>query len=140
MTLRVQILKCKQLQTAYTTSVSAFLTAIRVRILLVIKATPIRVEQQSGTDVWYVPPDPEQREAAMASPEALGGFLSERLWMERILDQTYTNLNKLSDWGYPFPVDDQGRPHRRSPRWSVSDRTRGSKGDSSLEIFTRIRV
>lgn len=32
----------------------------------------------SGTCVWYVPPDPEQREAAMASREALGGFVSER--------------------------------------------------------------
>lgn len=68
----------------------------------------------SGTGVWYVPPDPQQREEAMASREALGGFLSERSWMERVLDQTYTNLNKLSDWGYPFPVDDEGRPHRRS--------------------------
>ncbi|MCC5635344.1 FAD-binding protein [Nostoc sp. CHAB 5844] len=68
----------------------------------------------SGTGVWYVPPDPQQREAAMASREALGGYLSERPWMERVLDQTYTNLNKLSDWGYPFPVDDEGRPHRRS--------------------------
>jgi succinate dehydrogenase/fumarate reductase flavoprotein subunit len=68
----------------------------------------------SGTGVWYVPPDPQQREEAMASREALGGFLSERSWMERVLDQTYTNLNQLSDWGYPFPVDDQGRPHRRS--------------------------
>ena len=28
----------------------------------------------SGTGVWYVPPDPQQREAAMASREALGGF------------------------------------------------------------------
>ncbi|MEJ1934234.1 FAD-binding protein [Nostoc sp. NIES-2111] len=68
----------------------------------------------SGTGVWYVPPEPQKREAAMASREALGGFLSERRWMERVLDQTYTNLNQLGDWGYPFPVDDNGRPHRRS--------------------------
>ncbi len=68
----------------------------------------------SGTGVWYVPPDPVQREAAMNSREALGGFLSERPWMERVLDQTYTNLNRLSDWGFPFPVDEEGRPFRRS--------------------------
>ncbi|MEH2260164.1 FAD-binding protein [Nostoc sp.] len=32
----------------------------------------------SGTGVWYVPPDPEQREAGMASREVLGGLLRER--------------------------------------------------------------
>ncbi|BAY49561.1 glucose-inhibited division protein A [Scytonema sp. HK-05] len=68
----------------------------------------------SGTGVWYVPPDPVQREAAMASREALGGFLSNRRWMTRVLDQTYTNLNMLGDWGFPFPVDEEGRPYRRS--------------------------
>ncbi|MBR8839431.1 MAG: hypothetical protein DSM106950_36870 [Stigonema ocellatum SAG 48.90 = DSM 106950] len=32
----------------------------------------------SGNGVWYIPPDPEQREAAMASREAMGGFLCDR--------------------------------------------------------------
>jgi succinate dehydrogenase/fumarate reductase flavoprotein subunit len=68
----------------------------------------------SGTGVWYVPPDPQKREAAMASREALGGFLSERPWMERVLDQTYTNLNQLGDWGYPFPLDEEGQPYKQS--------------------------
>ncbi len=68
----------------------------------------------AGTSVWYLPPDPQQREAAIASREPIGGFLSDRSWMARVLDQTYTNLNMLADWGYPFPVDDQGRPYRRS--------------------------
>ncbi|WP_341872169.1 hypothetical protein [Rhizobium mesoamericanum] len=27
----------------------------------------------AGTQIWYVPPDPEKREAAMASREAMGG-------------------------------------------------------------------
>jgi len=68
----------------------------------------------SGNGVWYVPPQPESREAAMASREALGGFLSSRDWIQRVLDQTYTNVNQLADWGYPFPVDEEGRPYRRS--------------------------
>ena len=68
----------------------------------------------SGNGVWYVPPTPESREAAMASREALGGFLSSRSWMTRVLDQTYANVNLLAEWGYPFPTDDQGKPYRRS--------------------------
>ncbi|MBD0387150.1 MAG: FAD-binding protein [Nostoc sp. C3-bin3] len=68
----------------------------------------------SGNGVWYVPPDPDSRETAMASREALGGFLSSRDWMQRVLDQTFANVNLLAEWGYPFPVDDEGRPYRRS--------------------------
>ncbi|NWF57858.1 MAG: FAD-binding protein [Fischerella sp.] len=68
----------------------------------------------AGTSVWYIPPDPQQREAAIASREPVGGFLCDRRWMARVLDRTYTNLNMLADWGYPFPVDDEGRPYRRS--------------------------
>ncbi|MDB9520837.1 FAD-binding protein [Dolichospermum circinale CS-1225] len=68
----------------------------------------------SGNGVWYVPPEPDSREAAMASREALGGFLSSRDWMQRVLDQTYANVNQLAEWGYPFPTDEEGRPYRRS--------------------------
>ncbi|MEH2459849.1 FAD-binding protein [Nostoc sp.] len=68
----------------------------------------------SGNGVWYVPPDPEARETAKASRESLGGFLSDRNWMDRVLDQTYENVNQLAEWGYPFPTDDEGKPYRRS--------------------------
>ncbi|MEH2308050.1 FAD-binding protein [Nostoc sp.] len=68
----------------------------------------------SGNGVWYVPPDPEARETAKASRESLGGFLSDRNWMDRVLDQTYANVNQLAEWGYPFPTDDEGKPYRRS--------------------------
>ena len=68
----------------------------------------------SGVGVWYVPPDPEQRAEARASREVLGGNLADRAWMDRVLDQTYENVGKLADWGYPFPVDDEGKPARRS--------------------------
>ncbi|MEH2397786.1 FAD-binding protein [Nostoc sp.] len=68
----------------------------------------------SGNGVWYVPPDPEARETAKASRESLGGFLSDRNWMDRVLNQTYVNVNQLAHWGYPFPTDDEGKPYRRS--------------------------
>jgi succinate dehydrogenase/fumarate reductase flavoprotein subunit len=68
----------------------------------------------AGVGVWYVPPDPEEREKARASREELGGFLSDRRWMDRVLDETYASVNALGDWGYPFPVDDRGEPVRRS--------------------------
>ena len=61
----------------------------------------------SGNGVWYVPPQEEAREAAIASRESLGGFLANRQWMNRVLDQTYasgdipflltTMVNQLGD-------------------------------------------
>jgi succinate dehydrogenase/fumarate reductase flavoprotein subunit len=68
----------------------------------------------SGSGVWYIQPDKEKREEAMNSREALGGYLSERKWMKRVLDRTYENMNQLEKWGYPFPVDENGVAHKRS--------------------------
>ncbi|MCX4095435.1 FAD-dependent oxidoreductase [Nocardia sp. alder85J] len=60
----------------------------------------------AGTGVWYVTPDPQARAAAKASREALGGYLADHRWMDRVLDQTYANMNRLATEGrYPFPVD-----------------------------------
>ncbi|MCE7010766.1 FAD-binding protein [Kibdelosporangium philippinense] len=67
----------------------------------------------AGTGVWYVPPTPEARERAMASREALGGYLADRRWMARVLDQTYDSVNQFaSATRYPFPVDSSGQPLR----------------------------
>jgi succinate dehydrogenase/fumarate reductase flavoprotein subunit len=68
----------------------------------------------SGTGVWYIPPDEEQREAARASREGLGGYLADRGWMNRVLDQTYENVDRLAAWSYPFPTNDAGEQQRRS--------------------------
>ena len=67
----------------------------------------------SGTGVWYVKPDEKLREEAKASRYALGGQLAEARWMDRVLDRTYANMNKLGVSGYPFPLDEQGNQHRR---------------------------
>jgi succinate dehydrogenase/fumarate reductase flavoprotein subunit len=67
-----------------------------------------------GNNVWYVPPDPQKRELAKRSREARGGYLSDRGWMDRVLDRAYANVNQLGEWGYPFPLDDDGIPQRGS--------------------------
>jgi succinate dehydrogenase/fumarate reductase flavoprotein subunit len=66
-----------------------------------------------GTGIWYVPPEPAAREKAMASREALGGYLADRRWMARVLDETYDRVNELAEVGrYPFPVGPDGTPLR----------------------------
>lgn len=86
-----------------------------VRVILVDKGYcgSSGATASGGTSVWYVA-NPDQRETAMASREALGGFLSDRDWMERVLDRTHANLYELGNWGYPFPSDQQGQPYYRS--------------------------
>jgi succinate dehydrogenase/fumarate reductase flavoprotein subunit len=67
----------------------------------------------AGTGVWYVEPDPDAREEAIQSREALGGWLVDRRWMHRVLDKTYEQMNRLAEWGYPFPVDQDGKQVRK---------------------------
>jgi len=63
----------------------------------------------SGTGLWHVPPDGQAREKAKASRYAMGGELAEHAWMDRVLAQTWDNVERLKAWGYPFPVDDEGQ-------------------------------
>lgn len=67
----------------------------------------------SGTGVWYVQPEQQLREEAKSSRIALGGHLAEDSWMNRVLDRTYANMNRLEEKGYPFPLDDDGKPYKR---------------------------
>jgi hypothetical protein len=34
----------------------------------------------------------------------MGGHLAEHAWMDRVLEQTWANVERLKDWGYPFPT------------------------------------
>ncbi|APD11260.1 pyridine nucleotide-disulfide oxidoreductase [Pandoraea vervacti] len=68
----------------------------------------------SGTAIWYVPDDGQTRERAKASRFEMGGQLAEHAWMDRVLDQTWDNVEQLAQWGYPFPVDEFGQSQRTS--------------------------
>jgi succinate dehydrogenase/fumarate reductase flavoprotein subunit len=70
----------------------------------------------AGTGVWYVPPDPQKRLAAMESREKLGGYLQDRRWMGRVLDRTYESVHLIEEFGHPFPRDDSGTPRRNNLR------------------------
>lgn len=68
----------------------------------------------AGTGVWFVPPDAAAREKAIAHREALGGYLHDRRWAHRVLDQTYENMIELGEQGgYPWPSAPDGRIVRR---------------------------
>lgn len=63
----------------------------------------------AGNNIWYVPPDPAARDEAMRNQAGLRGGLTDRRWMERVLDQTYAGVNELADtFRYPFPVAPDG--------------------------------
>ena len=71
----------------------------------------------AGTGVWYVPPVADPRESAMASREGMDGFLADRRWMQRVLDETWARVPELDEHGYPFPVDpESGLPIRRASK------------------------
>jgi succinate dehydrogenase/fumarate reductase flavoprotein subunit len=62
----------------------------------------------AGTGLWYVAPD--AREAAIAHREKVGAGLTDRSWMVRVLDETYSRMDELARvQRYPFPVDAEGR-------------------------------
>lgn len=67
----------------------------------------------AGTGVWYVPPEPAAREAAIASRESRGGYLADRRWSHRVLDETYERIGELAEVAkFPFPVGPDGRQLR----------------------------
>ncbi|MEK7945954.1 FAD-binding protein [Pigmentiphaga sp. YJ18] len=68
----------------------------------------------SGTGVWHVPRDAAAREKAKASRLEMGGFLAEHAWMDRVLEQTWNNIETLTEWGYPFPQDEHGQLRQTS--------------------------
>lgn len=58
------------------------------------------------------PDDPIQRDAMVNARMALAFGLADSRWGERILDQSYRNLDKLAQWGYKWPRIADGREKR----------------------------
>lgn len=67
-----------------------------------------------GNNLWYLPPDGPQREESIRRREGEAGHLTDRRWMERVVDLTWRQVGRLADWGYPFPTDRHGVVRRSS--------------------------
>ena len=67
----------------------------------------------SGTGVWVIPPEGKARLKAKAEREAMGGYLADHGWMDRVLDRTWRNTDLIAEWGYVYPQHD-GVESRRS--------------------------
>jgi succinate dehydrogenase/fumarate reductase flavoprotein subunit len=58
------------------------------------------------------PDDPIQRDAMVNARMALAFGLADSRWGERILDQSYRNLEQMAQWGYKWPRIKDGREKR----------------------------
>ena len=66
-----------------------------------------------GNNLWLIAPG-RRREESIREREAAAGGLTDSDWMFRVLGTSWSRIEQLARWGYPFPVDDNGRPMRSS--------------------------
>ncbi len=69
-----------------------------------------------NTTVIHAAPGSVARDQAIKRRLALAHGLADQRWIERIVDEAYLRLNDLAEWGYPFPVDENGQSYRGSLR------------------------
>lgn len=61
----------------------------------------------SNTGTWCVPPGEHRAPAVARRWERTVGLADQR-WMLRLVDRCYDNLQRLVEWGYPFPTEESG--------------------------------
>jgi succinate dehydrogenase/fumarate reductase flavoprotein subunit len=66
------------------------------------------VTAPSNTTIIHTLPDTKERAAAVERRMKRGLGLADRSVVERVLQETYLQLQRLSTWGYPFPVREDG--------------------------------
>jgi succinate dehydrogenase/fumarate reductase flavoprotein subunit len=61
----------------------------------------------SNTGTWCVAPGEHRAQAVARRWERTMGIADQR-WMLRLVDRCYENLQRLVEWGYPFPTEESG--------------------------------
>lgn len=73
------------------------------------------VTATAGPGHWWVPPDPELREATIRNRQKAGFGINDPAWMARTLALTWESLPTLAGF-YKFPTDDNGETQYRALR------------------------
>ncbi|MGV0745117.1 FAD-dependent oxidoreductase [Mycolicibacterium sp. XJ870] len=66
-----------------------------------------------GNNLWLIPPGP-RREESIRERELAAGRITDSDWMFRVLATSWSRVEQLAQWGYPFPVGADGKPMRSS--------------------------
>jgi succinate dehydrogenase/fumarate reductase flavoprotein subunit len=69
-----------------------------------------------NTTTIHAAPGSAARDQAIKRRLALAHGLADQRWIERVVDEAYLRLNALAEWGYPYPVDENGQSYRGSLR------------------------
>jgi len=91
----------------------------------------------AGHGVWYVPPNAQMREEAMASREALGGHLADRNWSSRVIDTAFHQVNRLEQWGYAFDNGGGASSSRKVGKDGHVNYSRGLQGPAYMRLMRR---
>ena len=63
----------------------------------------------SNTGTWCVPPGEHRAAGGRARAGSAPCGLADQRWMLRLVDRCYENLQRLVEWGYPFPTEESGQ-------------------------------
>ncbi|MGG7100030.1 FAD-binding protein [Rhodococcus sp. 24CO] len=58
------------------------------------------VAATAGVGHWLVPPIPERRDEEISRRERSGGFITDRVWTEAVLDEAWERTALIPEWGY----------------------------------------
>ncbi|GEL94148.1 pyridine nucleotide-disulfide oxidoreductase [Cellulomonas composti] len=62
------------------------------------------VAATAGVAHWLVPPDVSRRDEEIGVREAQGAYLTDRVWADAVLDETWERTALVADWGYRTPA------------------------------------
>ena len=93
------------------------------------------VAATAGVGHWLVPPVAERRDEEISKRERSGGYITDRIWTEAVLDEAWARTALIPEWGYKPSTKPRGsgtlfgaRPGERSFSGAAPDYLRFLRG------------